>query len=425
MLVGLLVLMGCMILGLPIYLSLLCSAFYVLWANGVPLSFVTPTLYDGVFKFVLLAVPFFLFAGALIEKTAFSRELIRYTISWTKRIRGGTALSGVLANEFFGAVSGSSPAATGTVGRLLFPVISEAEGESFALGLLTSGGTLAIIMPPSITMILYGAVTNTSVGKLFIAGIIPALIVGGFLTAYCVKHSRPARRTRKQEDAVETQASGFYVKKFLSICAVLFLPVLVLGGIYAGIYTPTESAAIAVCYVAGVSRFLLKDLNLSAVWSALIEALKLSAQIFVVVAAASVFSQALTMAQVPQQLVKLCTGLSPYAFLIILNVLLLFVGMFFDPASAVLVLSPIVAPIADNLGIDLIHLGIVITVNIAIGMFTPPFGLNLFVSQAVFNRPLERIVRTLPPFIALYLLALIIITFLPRLYMWLPKMVMG
>jgi C4-dicarboxylate transporter, DctM subunit len=425
MLIGLSVLIGCMILGLPIYLSLLCSGFYVLWAIGVPLSFVTPTLYDGVFKFVLLAVPFFLFAGALIEKTAFSKELIRYTISWTKRIPGGIALSGVLANEFFGAVSGSSPAATGTVGRLLFPVISEAEGESFALGLLTSCGALAIIMPPSITMILYGAVTNTSVGKLFIAGIIPAFIVGGFLTAYCVSHSRPAHRTRKREDAVGTQESVLCAKKVLSICAVLFLPVLVLGGIYAGIYTPTESAAIAVCYVAGVSRFLLKDLNLSAVWSALTEALKLTAQIFVVVAAASVFSQALTMAQVPQQLIKLCTGLSPYTFLIILNVLLLFVGMFFDPASAVLVLSPIVAPIADNLGIDLIHLGIVITVNIAIGMFTPPFGLNLFVSQAVFNKPLERIVRTLPPFIGLYLLALSIITFLPRLYMWLPKMVMG
>lgn len=422
---GLFILLGCMVLGLPIYLSLLCSAFYFLSASGVSLSFIIPTLYGGIFKFVLLAVPFFLFAGALIEKTSFSQELIRYILSLTKGIRGGTAISTVLANEFFGAISGASAAATATVGKILFPVLSEAEGESLALGLLTSAGALAIIMPPSITMILYGAVTDTSVGKLFIAGIIPAIVVGGLLAGYIVYRSSPVRGTGDPEIPEEKITGEFTFRKLVSISAVLFLPILVLGGIYAGIFTPTESAAIAVFYVAAVSQLLLKDLTLGIIWAALTETVKLSAQIFVVVAASSVFSQALTMAQVPQQIVRLCARLSPHSFLIVLNIILLFVGMFFDPASAVLVLGPIVAPIASNLGIDLIHLGIVMTVNIAIGMFTPPFGLNLFVSQAIFNRPMEKIVRTLYSFMVVYLLALVIITFLPGLYMWMPKMLMG
>jgi C4-dicarboxylate transporter DctM subunit len=389
---------------------------------GVSPDFAIGTLYDGVYKFALLAVPFFLFAGALVEKTSFSNVLIQHTLKWTTRIRGGVPLSGVIANEFFGAISGSSAAATGTVGKLLYPTISENQGESFSLGILTSAGALAIIMPPSITMILYGAVVNVSVGKLFITGIIPAIVVGAILGLYIIWRSRPVSEVAAGSEMIGDLRFSF--KNVISVSCTYFLPVLILGGIYGGFFTPTESSAVAVFYVVLVSYVLLRELSLRVILTALSDTLVLTTQIFVVVAASMVFSQTLTMAQVPQQLASICEALSPSFFLVILNLTLLFTGMFFDPNSAVLVLAPLVAPIAQALGIDLIHLGLVFTVNIAIGMFTPPFGLNLFVSQAVFNKPLQTIVETLVPFWLLYLCALVIITFLPGIYMWVPNMLL-
>jgi C4-dicarboxylate transporter DctM subunit len=411
-----------MALGLPIYLSLLFSGLYILKTINVASSDVIMSLYDGVYKYSLLAVPFFLFAGSLVDKTSFSNQLVQYVTRWTSRIRGGVALSGVVANEFFGAISGSSVAATGTIGKILFPVIRKNHGESFALGLLTSAGALAIIMPPSITMILFGSVVNVSIGKLFITGIIPALLIGVLIGAYIVWRAKsPSESTN---DIKTNQRSPVSFRNFFTVMCIFFLPILILGGIYTGLFTPTESSAVAAIYVVLVTKFVLRELNAQRLYSALADSLRLTTQIFLVVAASSVFSQALTMGQIPQQLVKLCEGLSPYMFLLVVNIVLIFTGMFFDPASAVLVLAPIVAPIAEALHIDLLHLGIVFTVNIAVGMFTPPFGLNLFVSQAVFEKPLEQIVRTLYPFSAIYLSALLIITFLPGIYMWVPRVLL-
>ena len=422
MIISLIILLATMALGLPIYLALLLSGLYVLAVLDVPAGFVIATLYDGVYKFALLAVPFFILAGVLIERTSFSEKLIHYALKWSKGVRGGVPISGVIANEFFGTVSGSSAAATGTVGKILFPVIAESEGEPFALGLLTSAGALAIIMPPSITMVLYGAVVNVSVGKLFLTGIIPALIIGVILSGYIVWRAKPVPKQARKLTAPEKV--GPSLRNTVAVISVFLLPVLVLGGIYGGIFTPTESAAVAVVYVVLIAFFILKEINFKLLLSSLSEGSRLTCQIFVLIAASSVFSQALTMAQVPQKLVNICEGLSPTMFLIVLNIVLIFVGMFFDPASAVLVLAPIVAPVARALGIDLIHLGIVFTVNMAIGMFTPPFGLNLFVSQAVFKKSLEEIARSLTPFWVWYFIALAIITFIPALYMWVPNILL-
>jgi len=423
MVISLVILLATMTLGLPIYLALLFSGLYVLAVLDVPAGFVIATLYDGVYKFALLAVPFFILAGVLIERTSFSERLIDYALKWSKKVRGGIPISGVIANEFFGTVSGSSAAATGTVGKILFPVIAESEGESFAVGLLTSAGALAIVMPPSITMVLYGAVVNVSVGKLFLTGIIPALIIGFILSVYIVWRAKPVTKKAREWKPMEKKGVSS-LRNSIAIVSVFFLPVLVLGGIYGGIFTPTESAAVAVIYVVLIALFILKEINFKLILSSLSEGSRLTCQIFVLIAASSVFSQALTMAQVPQKLVNICQGLSPMMFLIVLNTVLIFVGMFFDPASAVLVLAPIVAPVASAIGIDLIHLGIVFTVNIAIGMFTPPFGLNLFVSQAVFKKSLEEIAKSLIPFWVWYLVALAIITFLPEIYMWVPNMLL-
>lgn len=417
MLISFLILFVFLALGFPIYVSLLASGMYTIhFVLGMDLSSVVLVLYDSVAKFTLAAVPFFLLAGAILESTSLSKRLVDWLFSMVRNIRGGVPLTGILANEFFGAISGSSAAATGTVGKILYPEISKVESESFALGLLTSSGALAIIMPPSITMILYGSTATVSVGTLFLTGIVPAIIIGVFVGGFVVWRS-------KRMPIEERFSFKKFFLKTKNAFWVILLPVVVLGGIYGGLFTPTEAAAVSAVYALIVVVLIYREMGLRTFYHSLRDSLILTTQIFIVIAASGVFSQALTFAQVPQQLVGLTADLSPLTFILILNVFLILVGMFFDPTSAVLVLTPLLVPICQTLGIDLIHMGMIMVVNLAIGMFTPPFGLNLFVSQGVFHKSMGEVVKSLGPFWIWYFLSLAVVSYLPQLYMWIPALV--
>jgi C4-dicarboxylate transporter DctM subunit len=402
--------------GFPIYLALLSSGLYIIvFDMNMQGSSVVLILYDSVARFTLVAVPFFLLAGALTETSTLAKRLVEWLFSIVRHVRGGVPITGVLANEFFGAISGSSAAATGTVGKIMFPEIKKVEGEAFALGLLTSCGALAIIMPPSITMILYGSAASVSTGTLFLTGIVPAILIGVIISIYIVWRSKKVEKEHRfsfKEFILKTK-NAFWI---------LLLPVIILGGIYGGLFTPTEAASVAAIYAFIIATLIYKELGLRSIFGALKDSLVLNTQIFIIIASSAVFSQALTFAQVPQKLLALTSDLSPFMFLLIVNLILLLVGMFFDPTSAVLVITPLLVPICNLLGIDLIQLGLIMTVNLAIGMFTPPFGLNLFVSQGVFKKSMSEVVSSLKPFWIPYFLALAIITYIPQIYLWIPKL---
>jgi C4-dicarboxylate transporter DctM subunit len=285
--------------------------------------------------------------------------------------------------------------------------------ERFALGLIGSTGAIAIIMPPSIAMILYATATNTSTAKLFLGGIIPALILMVILSVYLVWIS-PSNRGQEKFDKRAA------IRETIAATPVLLLPVIILGGIYGGIFTPTEAAGVAAVYSFALPFIFFGELRWKDLKASLFDCISVNSQLFIIVAASTVFSQALAMSNVARDLATALSGMSPILFLIVLNLFLLGVGCIFDPGPAILIIAPVVAPIAEKLGIDLIHLGIIITVNLAIGMFTPPYGLNLFVMQGIFKKSLEQVSAGIVPFFILFTICLMIVTFCPSLYMWLP-----
>lgn len=409
-------------LGVPIFLILLASVTVLLAAfMNVPFTVVPQTMFGSIDKFSLLAVPFFIFAGEVMGHGGISERIIRWVLSIFGGIRGSLALTTVGACEFFGAISGSSPATVAAVGRLLYPALRErGYEETFALGLVTSSGAIASVIPPSIIMILYGASAEQSVASLFIAGFLPGILIGVLMAIYIVVYAR--RQNLRGLERFRWAAFGQATRR--GIWA-LGTPVVILGGIYTGIFTPTEAAGIAGIYGIIVTRFVYRDITWPRLWEIAVNSVFLTAQIMIIVAASGVFSWLLTISGVPQTMVRFIEELNmaPWAMLVAINVFLLIVGCLIDPTSATLILTPLLVPIARHLGIDLIHFGIILTVNLSIGMFTPPFGLNLFVSQALFKAPMSRIVRGLVPFIWIQIAALAIITYVPPLSLFLTRFI--
>ena len=411
-----------LLLGFPIFVILLATAAIVLLIFApVPPMAVHINMFGSVDKFALMAVPFFIFAGEIMGHGGISKRIVAWVLSIIGGLRGSLALTTVGTCTVFGAISGSSPATVAAVGRLLYsPLRNAGYNEKFSSGLLASSGAIAIVIPPSISMILYGASAEQSVALLFIAGVIPGLIMSLLMAMYIYAF---ALRSGIRE------AVGFSFAKFLTASKegvwALGTPFIILGGIYAGIFSPTESAGVACVYAIIVTRFIYGDISWKGVWEVSVNSMYLTAQVLIIVAAAGVFSQLLTISAIPQDAVAVIQELKmePWMVLMVINVFLLFVGCLLDPGSAILVLTPLLAPIALAIGVDLIHFGIIMTVNLAIGMFTPPFGLNIFVTQALFKAPLSSIYPGLIPFIIVNLVALMIITYIPELSMFLTRFV--
>ena len=409
-------------LGLPVFAVLLGGAVAAVLISGGSLQPLTlhQVMFGGIDQVALLAVPFFIFAGELMGRTGIADRLIDWVLALTGRSRGSLAVAAVGASTVMGAVSGSSPATVAAVGRVLHPrLIESGYGRSFSLGLIVSSGSIAIVIPPSIAMILYGASAEQSIPKLFQAGLLPGLLIAGCMGVYIVVRSRVAGGASGMEFSLPRLA-----RTSARAATALAMPVLVLAGIYSGWFSPTEAGGVACVYAVLVGLFVHRTLSWRGLYAAAAESAYLTAQILVIVAAAGTFSWVLTVEGVPQGLLAWISAMefSPVVFLIAINVVLLAIGCVLDPTSAILVLTPILVPILVKLDIDPVHFGIIMTVNLSIGMFTPPFGLNLFVAQSVLDPDLGAIYRGILPFLVIQLLALAIITYVPDLSLTLPML---
>lgn len=413
------------LLKCPIYISILGAAIYLqLFVNKMSLTNVFTGLFESMTKNSLLAVPFFILAGSIIAASSLGQRLINVFIELLKKVRGGLPIACLLSNALFGAISGSGPAATATFGKIIYEPLANRHGEKMSLGIITSSAALSTIIPPSISMIIYGVATETSITKLFLGGFLPGALIVVIVGIYLVIRGKPlATATTAGSTSIDESFSWKKVgKAFYEGIPVLILPVIVLGSVYTGLFTPTESGALAAVYSFFVAVFFTKDVNFKQLFAILKESSRTTAQIFLLIATSTVFAQAATIAQLPQLLTNAFSGMSSTMFLLTLNILLLIVGCFFDTGAAILILAPMLLPTATALGIDTLHLGIIFVVNLAVGLFTPPFGLNIFVAQSILKRPMGLISRSLVPYIILYIVAVLIITYVPQISLLLPNL---
>jgi C4-dicarboxylate transporter DctM subunit len=407
-----------LLLGTPIFGIFLIGAVatFVLFLSVPPVA-LHQIMFGGMENYALLAVPFFIFAGELMSGSGIARRLIVWVLALIGRIPGSLGVATVGACTLIGAISGASTATVAVVGKTLYPgLIRDGYGVRFASGLLSSSGSIDIVIPPSIAMILFGMAAEQSVAKLFAAGVLPGLLIAFMMSAYVVIMALRMRiPTRGKFDFAQLRAATW------DAGPALLMPVFVLAGIYLGWFSPTEAGGFACLYAILVGRYVYREMSWSDVLEAATQAAIITAQILIIVATAALFSWILTINGVPQAMTGGLTSLNlpPWGFLMSVNVILLIVGCFFDPTSAIIVLTPLFMPLVRALGIDPIHFGIIMTVNIAIGMFTPPFGLNIFVAQSVLGVPLDTIYRGVLPFAVVQIAALLIITYWPGLSLYL------
>lgn len=414
-------------LNCPIWVALFgCTIYLQLFVNHMNLNNLFTGIFEACTKSSLLAVPYFILAGSIIASSSLGSRLINIFIALLKNIRGGLAIACLIANAIFGAISGSAPAATATFGKVVHKPLSEAHGKKLSLGLITSSGALSTIIPPSITLIVYGVATEQSIGKLFMTGFLPGIllviIVAVYLVIVCKENAFNTKSAQGQgEEEGVSDLSNLTLRKALKEgILVLILPIIVLGGIYSGFCTPTESGAIAALYSFIVAVLVYRDIKPKELMPIFKDSAKTTAQIFILIAVSSAFAQAATIAQLPLMVQDAFSGVGKIGFLLILNIMLLIVGCFFDSSAAILIFAPMLLGTATSLGINPLHLGIIFTVNLSIGMFTPPFGLNIFVSQSVLKESMGTISKAVLPFIGLYIIGLFIITYVPKISMILP-----
>ncbi|EYU00197.1 TRAP-type C4-dicarboxylate transport system, large permease component [Pseudomonas aeruginosa PA99] len=408
-----------MFIGVPIAISLgLSGALTILLFSPDSVRSLAIKLFETSEAYTLLAIPFFLLSGAFMTTGGVARRLIDFANACVGHIRGGLAIAAVLACMLFAALSGSSPATVAAVGSIAVAgMVRSGYPRAFGAGIICNAGTLGILIPPSIVMVVYAAATETSVGKLFVAGVVPGLLLGVILMVviYIVARVKklPAQpRASFREWLAAARRAGWG----------LLLLVIILGGIYSGLFTPTEAAAVAAVYSAFVALFVYKDMRLRDCPKVLLESGRLSIMLMFIIANAMLFAHVLTTEQIPQQITEWVVqeGLTPIGFLLMVNVVLLVAGSFMEPSAIVLILAPIFFPIAMKLGIDPIHLGIVMVVNMEIGLVHPPVGLNLFVTSAVTGMPLGATIRAALPWLMILLLFLILVTYVPLISLWLP-----
>jgi C4-dicarboxylate transporter DctM subunit len=411
-----------LVMGMPIFTVLMAAASVALiYVLDLPLGLIQTELFGSADNYNLVAVPFFMLAGAIMSVGGISERLVNWVLSLFGGLRGSLGLTTVGACTVFSAISGSSAATVAAIGRMLYPsLLEKGYPVAVASGFLAASGAIDVVIPPSIAMILYGVAAEESIRYLFIGGILPGLLMAALMAAYIYF---TARRLGIREGGKFSLANVGRTTR--QGAWALGMPIIILGGIYTGVFSPTEAAGVACLYAIVVAVFIHRDLTWSGLWKVTLESVILTAQVLIIVAAAALFARLLTIAGVPQGIATWIQEmqLSPIMVMLLINILLLAVGCVVDPASAILVLAPILKPIVVQAGIDPIHFGVVMTVNLSIGMFTPPFGLNIFVIQGMFKVPLPTLYRGLVPVIGVNLLALAIITAWPGLTLWLVRLI--
>lgn len=413
------------IISVPIALSLGFSSVIALKMKGIPLSTLAQNIFESLDSFSLMAIPFFILAGNLMQTGGIASRLIGLANSLVGWFRGGLGSVAVLTSMFFATLSGSSSATTAAVGSSLIPEMTKKKyPKPFATAICASSGELGAIIPPSIPMIVYGLVANVSVGALFTAGVLPGIFIGLSLICTVIVIARLKGFDLVEKMSMEEWARNLWKALRESIFALL-MPVIILGGIYNGFFTPTEAAVVAVFYSLIIGLFIYKELK----WKDLLPIFTRSAVstsiILVIVSFASIFAYILTMEQVPHKLGQLVISISdsPLVFLLLTNVFLLITGMFVETLAAIIILAPIFSPVALHFGIDPIHFGMIMIVNLAIGMVTPPLGVNLFVACEIAGIRIDQLIRPLMVFLAVLVFDLIIISYLPELSTWLPSII--
>ena len=416
-----LALFALMFIGVPVAISLgLAGSVTIILFSPDSVRSLAIKLFETSEHYTLLAIPFFLLAGSFMTTGGVARRLIDFANASVGHIRGGLAIGAVMACMLFAALSGSSPATVAAVGSIAIAgMVRSGYPQPFAAGIVTNAGTLGILIPPSVVMVVYAAATETSVGTLFMAGVVPGLLLGLVLMVaiYIIA-------VKKNLPALPRATLGEWLGAARKAVWGLLLMVIILGGIYSGMFTPTEAAAVAAVYSAFIALFVYKDMRLTQAPKVVLESAKLSIMLMFIIANAMLFAHVLTTEQIRQQITSMVleAGVEPWMFLLVVNIVLLIAGAFMEPSAIILILAPILFPIAVQLGIDPIHLGIIMVVNMEIGLITPPVGLNLFVTSAVTGMPLSEVIKAAMPWLMLLLGFLVIITYVPSVSLGLPRM---
>lgn len=410
-----------MFMGTPVAVALgLSSILTILFFGTDSLASLSLKMYETSEHFTLMAIPFFVLAGAFMTTGGVARRMIRFANASVGHLHGGLAIASVLACCLFAAVSGSSPATVVAVGSIVIAgMVRAGYSQPFAAGVVCNAGTLGILIPPSIVMVVYGAATETSVGALFMAGVIPGLTLGVSLMVAIYIIARIKKfPLQPRASAKELLTAG---RDSIWGLALVFI---ILGGIYGGVFTPTEAAAVSAVYAFVVAVFIYRDIGLKQVPGVLLDASKVTIMLMFIIVNALLFAHVLTTERIPQMIAEqiIAWDMAAWQFLIVVNILLLIAGMFMEPTGIILILAPILFPIAMELGIDPVHLGIIMVVNLEIGLVTPPIGLNLFVTAGITKMTIGQVMRAASPWLILLLGFLGLVTYIPAISLWLPKL---
>ena len=411
-----------LVLTVPIGFSLgIASLAYIFATDQLTLGFVARNMVTGTDSFPIMAVPFFVFAGELMGGGGISKRLLDVANVFFGRIRGGLAIVTVVVCMFFAAISGSGPATVAAVGGMVVPTMLEkGYDKKFVLALIAAAGSIGVIIPPSIPMVVYSVTVNSSVSSLFLAGFIPGILIGLVLIVYSYVYARKAG----YKGDTEPFSIGRALREVWRGKWALLSPVIILGGIYGGIFTPTEAAAVSVIYSLIIGLFVHKELNFKQMLDVTKRSCETTATILVVIGCATGFSKVLTLGRIPTTVATLLTTMtdSKVLILLLINLLLLLVGCFMETVCAIMILAPILFPVVTALGVDPIHFGIIMVTNLAIGFITPPLGVNLFVASRVGETTLDVVIRGIVPFLVLMIATLMLITYVPAISMFLPNL---
>lgn len=412
-----------LILNVPVGIALGFSAMMAIIASSTSLTLISliQSLVTSCDSFPILAIPMFILAGDLMSAGGVSSRILNVCNVFFGRVTGGLAIVTVLVCMFFAAVSGSGPATVAAIGTMVIPtMLRQGYSKQFVLALVATAGSIGVIIPPSIPMVIFGVATGTSVTKLFMGGFIPGIMIGLTLIAYCYYHCKKRNIGGNGEKPTKRQAlHAIYDAKWA-----LINPIIILGGIYAGIFTPTEAASVAAIYAFVCGFFFHRELSIIKFLKAVATSCSTTATTMVILGCASAFTKIIMVEQIPALITNGFLSLTSngIVLLILINILLLIVGCFMDTTPAILVLAPILMPIAKTIGLDPVHFGLIMVVNLAIGFTTPPLGINLFVASRISNSPMEVILKGIVPFLIIMIINLLIISFIPQVVMFLPNL---
>lgn len=406
------------LINVPVAVALgLASMIVLIVQDNVPLMVIVQKMFTSTDSFTLMAVPFFILAGKLMESGGISKRLINFSSTLVGSLHGGLAMVSIVTCMFFAAISGSAAATTAAVGSILIPaMVKRGYDKNFSTAVQAAGGTIGVMIPPSVPLILFGVIAGASIGDLFIAGIIPGIFVGMSLILVAYFISRKRGYGKEERRSLKEVAAAFR-----SAILAILMPVIILGGIYGGIFTPTEGSVVAVVYGLIVGLLIYKEIKWKDLPEIFISSAVTSAVILFIISCASIFGFLLTREQIPAQISNAMLGVTSNAILllIIINLILLIVGTFLETSAAIVIMAPILVPIASAAGMDLVHFGVIMVVNLAIGMVTPPVGINLFVASNIANIRLEHIVRAITPFIIVLIIDVLILSFMPSISLFL------